>query len=214
MHGPDSPAQKGPDLEAQGGCGVSAGRITCRCPRCGEHSTEEVADGKRMWNVRVAEQEAGGRKRLQEGEQTSHRWLRRVGKPDRLWRERNSVLEMELSRGRKSKYHEDERRYVWRKGIPDDGDHKNDEEKGDVRSSVNRRELCRASERAVPRGCGPECPFIPKEAGGGGLGACVLSCEAISSARGPGSLSAAWEQTWAWEFAGHCPALRPISGFC
>lgn len=116
-----------------------------------------------MWNVRVAEQEAGGRKRLQEGEQTSHRWLRRVAKPDRLRRERKSVLEMELSRGRKSKCHEDEKRYVWRKGIPDDGDHKNDEEKGDVRGSVNRRELCRASERQFLVGVAQSALSFPRE---------------------------------------------------
>lgn len=54
---------------------------------------------------------------------------------------------------------------------------------------MNRRELCRPSEREVPPGHGPWCqaerPFIPKEAGGGGLGAFVFSWEAISSAWSP-----------------------------
>lgn len=51
-------------------------------------------------------------------------------------------------------------------------------------------------------------PFIPKEAGGGGLGACILRCEAIGSARrGPGSQELPGMQTWAW---GVC---RPPTGF-
>lgn len=64
--------------------------------------------------------------------------------------EGETVLETELVRAEKVSVVKMKGGYVWREGILDD-------EKGDVRGSVNRRELCRASEREVPRGRGPRC---------------------------------------------------------